>query len=1245
MDGRAKVLRQHNPRDNANILSKITFLFACGTFRKGFRKQFEEQDVYDTSNHFSSTKLSNRLETEWEKEKKKQNPGLTIPLIKLFGIKYILWGVTYFSINTIFVMSKPLLKGKIISYFAKNETSVSEHQAYYYTGGLSVCIVGSTLLYHSYAFGIEQIILKIKVAISGLVYRKSLKLDSHSMSKDTSGQAITLITKDIDIFDSALLMLHKLWVGTIQTFIMIYIMYAQIGPAALVGALAVLLPLPVLGYLGKKVSEKRLSSAKYTDERVRKTQELLTSIETIKMYTWETFFEKAIINLRKKEITNLRMLLYIKALILSIGLLNAKFGLYFCIITYVALGHHVTAEKAFVVTGCFASLQSMISIYIPWSISQLADLKTSLQRISNFLTLDEINQNPSSGVVCQNSSKIFIKNANVTLEKTEILKNINLQIQTGVTVLTGTIGAGKSTLLKLILNDVNKTHGLVDVNGSISYASQEPWLFPGSVKQNIIFNELFDQKRYRDTIQICALQKDFDNLPIGDETCLTDKGLNLSRGQKCRINLARAIYKVANIYLLDDCLSAVDGHVGKHIFYELKKFFTDNICILVTHQELFLRESNNIIILNQGSIEFDGTYDNLKKLNLDKFKWFLKAESNVIEYKKTEEEYVNNEKVKDEANTKNVYKEVMQEGKVNKKVYFTYFKLGGSVTLYIFVILLAVITQGVISWNDYFVSFWVDMEQEMSGFRYNQTTYLEEYKTLEKSYKNVMILYSVVIVGMALFTVIRAFCFFYFTSKASINIHKLILKNVVGAKMMFFNKNLSGNVLNRLSRDLAIIDEHIPSTLFQVLRVIFTTISTVVVISTVNPMFLIPSSIFLVVLYVARNLYLPTARSIRRLEGATRSPVIGHFNSTIEGLTTIRANCAQEIVKNDFDGHQDIHNSVRYMHVVTMESFSFYLDILADTYIIIIIFSFLIFKSDTPVGKVGLAITQAFILTRYLQWGIRQWAELENHMTSSERILEYKDIQKEVKSGEIIKDWPKNGKISFHDVTVRYNPTSENVLNNVNFVIEPKKKIGIVGRTGAGKSTIVSALYRLYEFDGTIKIDNIDTKGVELNFLRKNISIIPQDPVLFTGTIRNNLDPFCEYSDEVLWKVIEKVNMKKAIGSLGDSISETGSNYSVGQRQLICLARALIRKNCILVLDEATASMDPQTDALIQNIIQTHFCNCTAIIIAHRLNTILDTDKILVVDFGKVLQYDTPQVLLQDKNGTFYKMVQNAGLI
>jgi len=333
------------------------------------------------------------------------------------------------------------------------------------------------------------------------------------------------------------------------------------------------------------------------------------------------------------------------------------------------------------------------------------------------------------------------------------------------------------------------------------------------------------------------------------------------------------------------------------------------------------------------------------------------------------------------------------------------------------------------------------------------------------------------------------------------------------------------------------------------------------------------------------------------------------------------------------------------MHLATTRAFGFYLDMMCAFYITVITLTFLFFKTDTLAGKVGLAITQSFSLTGLLQWGVRQWAELENQMTSAERVLEYTKIESEEKSGDKLKSWPNNGRIVYTDVNLRYSSNSERVLKEISFVVESKQKIGIVGRTGAGKSSIISTLFRMYEFRGTIIVDDVDINSVSIELLRSKISIIPQDPVLFSGTIRNNLDPYGEYSDKDLWDALEEVEMKKLVGNLNISISEGGSNFSIGQRQLLCLARAIIRNNIILVLDEATANVDPQTDSLIQRTIKKTFSDCTVITIAHRLHTIMDSDRVLVMDSGHAVEYDHPKVLLENKNGMFYNMVREAGLL
>lgn len=383
---------------------------------------------------------------------------------------------------------------------------------------------------------------------------------------------------------------------------------------------------------------------------------------------------------------------------------------------------------------------------------------------------------------------------------------------------------------------------------------------------------------------------------------------------------------------------------------------------------------------------------------------------------------------------------------------------------------------------------------------------------------------------------------------------------------------------------------------------------------------------------------------------------MGHLNASVEGLTTIRAYKAEEVLKDEFDKHQDLANSAYYMVMTTSRAFGFIMDFAGAMFVVFIIVillfgdirKYLFFlvnltDSDQPsssssgisVGDVGLALTQVMMLTGYLQWAVRQWADLENCMTSVERVLEYTEIEQEDTTGGAINDWPKDGSVKYQGVSLSY-ISGTKVLKNISFSVNPGEKIGIVGRTGAGKSSIMSTLFRLYKYEGKIIIDGIDIASVSVNFLRKNISIIPQDPVIFEGSVRDNLDPHHLYTDKELWDVLEKVRMKDLIPNLNEDVLSL--SLSSGQKQLLSMARAVIRRNKIVVLDEATANMDEESDLLVHNLIQEHFTDCTVIMIAHRLSTILHCDKVMVMDNGNVAEFDDPKTLLTNKDSLFYAM-------
>nr|XP_005586156.2 ATP-binding cassette sub-family C member 4 isoform X4 [Macaca fascicularis] len=763
--------------------------------------------------------------------------------------------------------------------------------------------------------------------------------------------------------------------------------------------------------------------------------------------------------------------------------------------------------------------------------------------------------------------------------------------------------------------------------------------------------------------------KDLQLLEDGDLTVIGDRGTTLSGGQKARVNLARAVYQDADIYLLDDPLSAVDAEVSRHLFELcICQTLHEKITILVTHQLQYLKAASQILILKDGKMVQKGTYTEFLKSGID-FGSLLKKDNEESEQlpvpgtptlrnrtfseSSVWSQQSSRPSLKDGAvetqDTENVpvtlSDENRSEGKVGFQAYKNYFRAGAHWIVIIFLILLNTAAQVAYVLQDWWLSYWANQQSTL-----NVTVNGGGNVTKKLDLNWYLGIYSGLTAATVLFGIARSLLVFYVLVNSSQTLHNKMFESILKAPVLFFDRNPIGRILNRFSKDIGHLDDLLPLTVLDFIQTLLQVVGVVSVAVAVIPWIAIPLVPLGIVFIFLRRYFLETSRDVKRLESTTRSPVFSHLSSSLQGLWTIRAYKAEERCQELFDAHQDLHSEAWFLFLTTSRWFAVRLDAICAMFVIVVAFGSLILAKTLDAGQVGLALSYALTLMGMFQWCVRQSAEVENMMISVERVIEYTDLEKEA-PWECQKrpppTWPHEGVIIFDNVNFMYSLDGPLVLKHLTALIKSQEKVGIVGRTGAGKSSLISALFRLSEPEGKIWIDKILTTEIGLHDLRKKMSIIPQEPVLFTGTMRKNLDPFNEHTDEELWNALQEVQLKETIedlpGKMDTELAESGSNFSVGQRQLVCLARAILRKNQILIIDEATANVDPRTDELIQKKIREKFAHCTVLTIAHRLNTIIDSDRIMVLDSGRLKEYDEPYVLLQNKESLFYKMVQQLG--
>ncbi|XP_043692552.1 ABC transporter C family member 3-like isoform X5 [Telopea speciosissima] len=1259
------------PYANANLLSIFTFAWIGPLLVLGYNKTLDLEDVPQLDNNESANVVfahfRNKLEYDGNGSGNDSQVS-TLRLVKALILstwKEILWTALLSIICTLASYVGPYLIDAFVQYL--NSHHQTKYKGYvlvfiFFLSKLIRCISERHLF-----FQLRIMSIRVRASLFAIIYKKGLRLSSQSKQGHTSGENTNLMSVDVERTGLFSWYLHDIWRVPLKVVLALLILYKSIGLASVVAFVSTIILLFAnvpLGKLQEKFQGELMDSK---DRRMKVTSEALRNMRIIKLQGWDMKFLAQIIELRKFETRKLKKLLYSSAMFVFVYLSAPMFvsmvTFGFCVLKGIPLesGKILSALATFeIFQGTIYNLLDLISMVV--------QTKVSLNRISLFLCLDDLNPSIVQKLP-RDSVKVAIEivkgNFSWDLHSPNLtLRDLNFWVHHGMRVaVCGFVGSGKSSLLSCILGEVPKVSGAIKLNGTMAYVAQSPWIQSGKIVDNILFGKEMDKERYKKILEACSLEKDLELFAFGDQTIIGERGINLSGGQKQRIQIARALYHDADIYLLDDPFSAVDAHTGSHLVKEcLLGISGSKTIIYVTHQIEFLPCADLILVMRDGKITQVGKYEEIYSLGTDFMELvgshkkglsvinsierrtalgsliIGEEDDNILCHKKPiqddeerEPKSYNTEKLV-QSEGQLVQEEKRERGGVGFSVYWKYVTAAYKGAFVPFILLAQILFQFLLI----FSSYWMVLATPVSA---DAIPYVKG--------TTLIFVYVALTLGSSLCVLIRSMLIATVGYKTSTLFFNKMHLCIFRAPMSFFDSTLSGRILNRASMDQSALDTSIPNQIEEFLMSLIAFLGTTIIMSQVAWQMLILFIPMSVICIWYQQYYISAARELTRLCGVCQAPIIQHFAESILGSTTIRCFGQEERFIDTNLSLVDVYSRPKFHFSGAMEWLCFRMDMLASiTYAVFLVFLISVPKGVLSPGVAGLAVTYGLGFSMYgVIWDLTM---IENKIISIGRILQYTNIPSEppllIEENRPSHEWPSQGKVDIVDLQVRYAPHLPLVLRGLTCTFPGGRKIGIVGRTGSGKSTLVQTLFRMLEPEvGQILIDGINISKTGLHDLRSRLSIIPQDPTMFEGTLRSNLDPLEEYTDEQIWEVLNKCQfgdeVKKKEGKLYSIVTENGENWSMGQRQLVCLGRALLKKNKVLVLDEATASVDTMTDYLIQQTLNQEFSGSTIITIAHRITSILDIDLVLLLDNGLVLEYDSPAKLLEIKTSSFAKLV------
>ncbi|KAM4748562.1 cystic fibrosis transmembrane conductance regulator [Rhinophrynus dorsalis] len=1448
---------QRSPLEKASIFSKIFFSWTKPILRKGYRQRLELSDIYQIPTEDSADNLSERLEREWDRElaTSKKNPKLINALKRCFFWKFLFYGILLY-LGEVTKAVQPLLLGRIIASY--DPSNSHERSIAYYLGiGLCLLFVVRMLLLHPAIFGLHHIGMQMRIAMFSLIYKKTLKLSSRVLDKISTGQLVSLLSNNLNKFDEGLALAHFVWIAPLQVLLLMGLLWDLLQASAFCGLGFLVILALFQAWLGRMMMKYRDRRAGKINERLVITSEIIDNIQSVKAYCWEDAMERIIETIRQTELKLTRKAAYVRYFNSSAFFFSGFFVVFLSILPHLLIDG-ISLRKIFTTISFSIVLRMTVTRQFPWAVQTWYDSLGVINKIQDFLQKEEYKSleynltttevamenvtaswdegigeffekaklEVNGGSTSNEDPSLFF--SNFSLHATPVLSDISFQIEKGqLLAVAGSTGAGKTSLLMMIMGELEPSAGKIKHSGRISFSPQVSWIMPGTIKENIVFGVSYDQYRYLSVIKACQLEEDIAKFPEKDNTVLGEGGITLSGGQRARISLARAVYKDAELYLLDSPFSYLDLFTEKEIFEScVCKLMANKTRILVTSKLEQLKKADKILILHEGSCYFYGTFAELQDqrpdfssqlMGFDSFDHFSaerrnsiltetlrrfsidsdpmvvrnevknksfkqtvdfteKRKNSIINPRKSSRKFSIIQKTQpqmsgieeEESNTEPGERKLSlvpdsEQGEailprsnilntgpnfqgrrrqsvlnlmtrtsispgqsvyargstsIRKMSMAPQSKLSSDIDIYsrrssqdsVMEISEDINEEDLkecflddtdsatptTTWSTYLryiaahknlifilvfciVIFLLEVAASLVGLWLIKLNAPEGNKTIngntnasfsdnhpvivtDTSSYYVFYIYVGVADSLLALGIFRGLPLVHSLITVSKVLHRKMLHAVLHAPMSTFNTMRAGRILNRFSKDTAILDDLLPLTMFDFTQLVLIVVGAITVVSIIEPYIFLATVPVIVAFILLRAYFLHTSQQLKQLESEARSPIFTHLITSLKGLWTLRAFGRQPYFETLFHKALNLHTANWFLYLSTLRWFQMTIEMIFVIFFIAVTF-ISIATSGAGQEKVGIVLTLAMNIMNTLQWAVNSSIDVDSLMRSVSRIFRFIDIpredlknQKKIKEDQLSevliieneyakkdRDWPSGGQMTVKDLSAKYVEGGHAVLENISFSINPGQRVGLLGRTGSGKSTLLSAFLRLLSTQGDIQIDGVSWQTTPLQEWRKAFGVVPQKVFIFSGTFRKNLDPYEKWSDEEIWRVTEEVGLKSIIeqfpGQLDFVLLDGGCVLSHGHKQLVCLARSVLSKAKILLLDEPSAHLDPITFQIIRKTLKHAFADCTVILSEHRLEAMLECQFFLVIEENTVRQYDSIQKLMNEKS--FFKQAMS----